>query len=295
MLKYTSYITESLTTPVQFELTDDTDLPKRIYGIFNLGDTQYGMSLEETTYDKIYELKMYRINAKKPRLWSFKNTSDLRIGLSTLLKFVESAIPFVKTKLDGVIVTIPGSSPASKFNKFLDMMIRRTYITSFRSIPVESKGEDEKNPYERLFIIRKGLTPTQLFHSKAFKKYNLSDIITDDSLKDLKLKFPTKQILKTEPSKKYKLDDIDLVADDISIDDDIFKSITNLKRMPTVTIEDEEEEEKKQIITEDEFESVYKHATTEPHNCLYIDTHPNTHEDKRLRRNFDILLSIVGH
>ena len=49
------------------------------------------------------------------------------------------------------------------------------------------------------------------------------------------------------------------------------------------------------FLTEDEFESVYKHATTEPHNCLYIDTHPNTHKDKRLRRNFDIVLSIVGH
>jgi hypothetical protein len=49
------------------------------------------------------------------------------------------------------------------------------------------------------------------------------------------------------------------------------------------------------FLTEDEFESVYKHATLEPHNCLYIDTHPNTHKDKRLRKNFDIVLSIVGH
>ena len=49
------------------------------------------------------------------------------------------------------------------------------------------------------------------------------------------------------------------------------------------------------FLTEDEFESVYKHATAEPHNCLYIDTHPNTHKDKRLRRNFDMVLSIVGH
>jgi hypothetical protein len=49
------------------------------------------------------------------------------------------------------------------------------------------------------------------------------------------------------------------------------------------------------FLTEEEFESVYKHATAEPHNCLYIDTHPSTHKDKRLRRNFDISLSIVGH
>ncbi len=49
------------------------------------------------------------------------------------------------------------------------------------------------------------------------------------------------------------------------------------------------------FLTEDEFESVYKYATLEPHNCLYIDTHPSTHKDKRLRKNFAIVLSIVGH
>jgi hypothetical protein len=46
---------------------------------------------------------------------------------------------------------------------------------------------------------------------------------------------------------------------------------------------------------EEEVVSVYKHATSEPHNSLYIDTHPNAHKEKRLRRNFDIVLSIVGH
>ncbi len=37
-------------------------------------------------------------------------------------------------------------------------------------------------------------------------------------------------------------------------------------------------DEVSQLLTEDEFKSVYKHATTGPHNCLYIDTHPNTHK-----------------
>ncbi len=49
------------------------------------------------------------------------------------------------------------------------------------------------------------------------------------------------------------------------------------------------------FLTEEKFENVYKHATNEPHNCLYIDTHPNTDKDKRLGRNFDVVLSIVGH
>ena len=46
------------------------------------------------------------------------------------------------------------------------------------------------------------------------------------------------------------------------------------------------------FLTEDEFEAVYKHATAEPHNCLYIDTHPLTKPYRQLRRNFDVLLRI---
>jgi hypothetical protein len=44
--------------------------------------------------------------------------------------------------------------------------------------------------------------------------------------------------------------------------------------------------------TEEQFEEAYKHATTEPHDCLVIDTHPETSIDKRLRRNFDNVLIV---
>ena len=46
------------------------------------------------------------------------------------------------------------------------------------------------------------------------------------------------------------------------------------------------------ILTEQQFEEAYKHATTEPHNCLVIDTHPETSIDKRLRRIFDNVLIV---
>jgi hypothetical protein len=42
------------------------------------------------------------------------------------------------------------------------------------------------------------------------------------------------------------------------------------------------------FLTEEEFDAVHKYATLEPHNCLYIDTHPTTHKDKRLRRICDL-------
>ncbi len=38
------------------------------------------------------------------------------------------------------------------------------------------------------------------------------------------------------------------------------------------------------FLSEEEFENVYIHATNEPHNCLYIDKHPNKDKDI-IRRN----------
>ena len=52
-------------------------------------------------------------------------------------------------------------------------------------------------------------------------------------------------------------------------------------------------EEVSNIITEDEFEELYKHATLEPYNALVIDTHPQTDKDKRLRKNFNTVLIIT--
>jgi hypothetical protein len=51
-------------------------------------------------------------------------------------------------------------------------------------------------------------------------------------------------------------------------------------------------EEVSNIITEDEFEALYQHATANPHNALVIDTHPCVKIENRLKRNFDVVLSI---
>lgn len=66
-------IQESLDSPADFYMTDDTQIPTRIYGVFNVDEDQYGMSLELSDHDGIYLLSMYRILAKKPRKWSLKN------------------------------------------------------------------------------------------------------------------------------------------------------------------------------------------------------------------------------
>lgn len=50
------------------------------------------------------------------------------------------------------------------------------------------------------------------------------------------------------------------------------------------------QEEVSNLVTEDQFEELYRHATNEPHNALVIDTHPQSDRDKRFRKNFDKVL-----
>ena len=46
------------------------------------------------------------------------------------------------------------------------------------------------------------------------------------------------------------------------------------------------------VLTESQFEELYKHATVEPYNALVIDNHPKMERDKRLKKFFDVVLKI---
>ena len=50
-------------------------------------------------------------------------------------------------------------------------------------------------------------------------------------------------------------------------------------------------EEVSNLLTEQQFEELYKHATKEPHDALVIDTHPKSERDKRFKKNFDVVLT----
>ena len=48
------------------------------------------------------------------------------------------------------------------------------------------------------------------------------------------------------------------------------------------------------ILTEQEFEEAYRHATKEPHDALIIDTHPETSIEKRLIETLIMLLLLIN-
>jgi len=53
-------------------------------------------------------------------------------------------------------------------------------------------------------------------------------------------------------------------------------------------------EEVSGLLTESQFEEIYKHATSEPYNALVIDNHPKVDRDKRFKTNFNVVLTHGG-
>lgn len=219
---------ESLNTPVEFYLTDDTQLPVRIYGAFKIDDDLYGMSLEQSDHTGIYILQMYRILAKKPRKWSFKKPSHVRPALSTLLKFMEACVPFVKSQMKGIMITVSGKN-TSRYVKFAERVLRRSYITSFKVLPTVKPDDKKKYAWESIFVSRIGVSPSAVFSDSKFKKYNFSDgIVGDEIAADIEPKRPEKRTVKTEPSKRYTFGQLEI--ENITIDSEIFDMITKVEQ-----------------------------------------------------------------
>lgn len=232
MKSFNQYLTESLDKPVDFDLTDDTNVPRKIVGIFEVNGTKYGMTLEETNFNRIYMLSMYRINNKVPRLWSFKSAGDLRASLATVLNFMERTFPLIKNRVDGIVIKIPGSSPAAKFNDFMQRIIKRSQVKLFTPVPV--KQTEVKEAWELIFVVRKGVSPTELFKAKQFKKYGITDAPTAEAFEDIKPSLPVKQKVSEEPSKKYSFKNLDVK--DITIDSDVFDKISRVQKKDVIRI-----------------------------------------------------------
>jgi predicted HicB family RNase H-like nuclease len=220
---------ESLNTPVEFYMTDDTQLPNRIYAAFKMDDDTYGMSLEASDHKGIYLLKMYRVLAKKPRKWSFKKPSHIRPALSTLLKFIEASVPFIKPQLKGIICQVAGQN-ADKYIRFAERILKKTYITSFKVLPTTKSPDKKIYPWENIFVSRVGISPKAVFSDPKFSSYDFPDgILTHEVAEVIKPKMKEKQTVKTEPSKKYKFGNIEV--DEITIDSEVFDMITKIEKV----------------------------------------------------------------
>ena len=216
-----NFIQESLDSPIEFYMTDDTKMPKEIYATFDIDGTQYGMSLIYTLYDKVYMLDMYRIVNVKKRSWSFIKPQHIRKCLSSLIKFMEASYPFLQSKMNGIIIDIPGKTGSEKYVSFLGRILKRSYIKKFREIPVVKTSDKARN---YLFLVKKGIEPSSLFTTAAFHKnfkFENGNAVFDDQIMDQTTE-PYKVIKQTvsiEPSKKFAFGaaQVELMADEETI------------------------------------------------------------------------------
>lgn len=222
---------ESLNTAVDFYMTDDTVMPKRIYGAFELDGIRYGISIEETNFAKVYELRFYRIVNSKARRWSFFKASHVRPCLSTVLKFGEAVIPFLNERMDGMIIAIPGKIESEKYNRFLEMIVKKSYVSTFKAIPVKSDNTKQQS-YNHIFIARKAKNPATIFSSKSFSKYTWvgpKNYMPAEAAEDVKPKKPVeKKIFSTNPSPKWSFKSFEL--QDVS--DSLPKEAEELVNLP---------------------------------------------------------------
>jgi hypothetical protein len=198
------YLEESLNTPVEFYMTDDTKMPREIHAAYEIDGNKYGISLVLTKTNRVYMLDMYRIRNNQKRYWTFVKSQDIRKSLSTIIKFMEACYPFLEGKVDGILVNIPGKIGSEKFVSFLSRMLKRSYVKKFKEVPVVKTSEKAMN---YLFMVRRGVQPNTIFTSAIFKNFNFdgSPDQFNDKVMDVAAE-PYIFIKKTasiEPSKKF--------------------------------------------------------------------------------------------
>ena len=244
-----NYLEESLKIPMDFYMTDDTKMPKEIYGAFDIDGTQYGMSLIATKYNKVYMLDLYRVVNVKKRSWSFIKPQHIRKALSTLIKFMEASYPFLQSKMDGIIIDIPGKTGSEKYVSFLNRVLKKSHVKKYREVPV-TKTTDKARNY--LFLVKKSVEPASLFTTATFHKnfqFDGGEAVFDSNIMGQTTE-PYKTVKKTvsiTPSEKFAFGSIkvELSADTDMVD--MLDKATELHKIgKNISGSDENKETKKE-------------------------------------------------
>ncbi len=170
-------ISEALDSPVEFYMTDDTKMPDEIYAAYQSNGNDYGMSLVRSQWTGVYILDFYLITNKKRRKWAFKTSQDVRIGLSSVIKFVEACQPFLGNKMKGIVIGLPTAKESQRYVSFLRRAMKKSHIKSYREVPVKKLTDKARN---YLFLIKKNMEPQQLFKNNLFTKHFEFDPLKDE-------------------------------------------------------------------------------------------------------------------
>lgn len=204
MHSFKNFLIESLDTPVEFYMTDETIMPHTIVAACDIDGTTYGMSLRAANWNSVYYSRMFLIKNGKKRAFKFEKPNQIRRALSTYIRFMESSIPFVPQKMKGIVIELPNARDAQKMNSFIQKIVNRSYIKTFRALPTVKKASKAKN---FLFIHRRMYDPKSIFDSSIFtKNFDFSGskaVFTPDEDTEITPKIPEKAKANLVPSKKY--------------------------------------------------------------------------------------------
>jgi len=262
-------LTESLNSPQEFYMTDDTKLPMQVHAAFSIdGDenSMYVISLVQSKTAGMYILDVGRTpkGGGKSYYWKFHSPSDLRPVLSTLVKFVETSMQLLGPKLKGIAVRfrMANTKMMEVSERIATKMIKKSYMKSMKIVPVKQPDvETKKNKagekgvfygktQRYLFIAKKVVVPATIFKAKNFKTlgydFDLSKGLTTknplpyETLAELKPKVVVKPVKSVTPSKKYAISGLKVQL----TNDDIVDVIGGVNTKDTVTLNHDEEKMK---------------------------------------------------
>ena len=219
------FLTESLNSPQEYYLTDDTKMPESLYASFSIDGTPYIMALVQTNAAGIYIMEVGMPKGSTTSWWKFKKANHIAPVLSTAVSFAAASTAFLQGKIKGVAVRFRAGhvDARGKAGRLIKAIIKRSYVKSFVFVPSEMPEQKSKTFFHYQFIAKKGVSPSTLFAGKMFKGYDLpsegsliSTVIPQEALGGIKEKKKLKSTCSTKASTEYKFSH--LGSSDLNID-----------------------------------------------------------------------------
>lgn len=228
-------LTETLNTPQEYYMTDDTKMPTSVYAAFNIEGRNYIIGLEESKDKGVFILEVGKTGSSggKTYWWKFHNKSDILPVLSTVLHFTQSATAWLGPKLKGVAVQFKqgASEDMARAVRFAERMIKRSYVKTFTIVPVAQPAVTSADKYYHqkvrfLFIAKKGISVNSLFGGATFKKYDFDNNMPPaEAIAELEPKRIKKQVNTVKPSKKYSFGQFEIDTPD---DEELLNKVQNV-------------------------------------------------------------------
>ena len=234
-----SLITEALNNPVEYYMTDDTVIPTKVFGAFDIDGNKYVMALQAADQEGMYILEIGKTSPTGGKVvwWKFHNSKDIVRVLATSMHFAQASTAILGPKLKGVAIRFRNNTAQeiTRAARITTRILKRSYISSFKVVDVAQPEKMTDGPtksqyklWRHVFVTRKGVSPSSLFTGNYFKKYdfNGNGAIPEPALSGMKTKTPPKQVIKTTPSKKFSFGQFEV---DTPGDQEIFDKVQNVK------------------------------------------------------------------